>query len=52
MSRQTYYSKLWEDEENFPELSKWALGKEGEKIFSSKLCNCLWPNRLHPPLNK
>ena len=39
MSRQTYYSKLWEDEEKFPELSKWVLGKEGEKTFSYKLCN-------------
>ena len=39
MSRQTYYSKLWEDEENFPELSKWALGKEEDKTFSCKLCN-------------
>ena len=39
MSRQTYYSQLWEDEEKFPELSKWVSGKEGEKTFSCKLCN-------------
>ena len=39
MSRQTYYSQLWEDEEKFPELSKWVLDKEGEKTFSCKLCD-------------
>ena len=39
MSRQTYYSQLWEDEEKFPELSKWVSGKEGEKTFSCKLCD-------------
>ena len=39
MSRQTYYSQLWEDEKKFPELSKWVSGKEGKKTFSCKLCN-------------
>ena len=39
MSRQMYYSQLWEDEEKFPGLSKWVSGKEGEKTFSCKLCN-------------
>ena len=39
MSRQTYDSQLWEDEEKFPELSKEVQGKEGEKTFSCKLCN-------------
>ena len=39
MSRQTYYSQLWEDEEKFPEL--WVSGKEGEKTFSCKLCKPL-----------
>ena len=38
MSRQMYYSQLWEAEEKFPELSKWVLSK-GEKTFSCKLCN-------------
>ena len=38
MSRQTYYSQLWEAEEKFPELSKWVSSK-GEKTFSCKLCN-------------
>ena len=39
MSRQTYYTRKWENKNKYSEISLWIPGKAGEKTFCSRICH-------------